>query len=866
MSIGRMGAGFAAVGAVVAMALGSDPSWATPAPLIASPRFVVKPTTQVSATPSSTRPHWACPRERCLAIVDPPPVRRGSHYALTQSGPLLEGGGEFGGLDPADLVSAYKIPATSPTQTVAVVEAFGYAAAESDLATYRERYGLPACTKANGCFKQVNLKGEEGNYPTEAGATAEGWQGESALDMDMVSAACASCKIMMVEGPPEEVDSGVETAVNAGATEVSLSFGSAEQLLCEAGGCTGEAAQKTVEFYSRPGVPIFVAGGDAGYNDHLEGASSPSFPASLPDVVSVGGTTLLKAASTGRGWREEVWSKSGSGCSTGWETPAWQISFSQFGCAHRLDNDVAAVADWNRSPVSVYTTTYHRWSLVGGTSASAPLVAGIMAHASAAVRSAGARAFYEGAPLFDVTTGSNGPCVPSVLCLARVGYDPPTGMGTPNGVPLTVLPDVAKVAPSEGPEAGGTTVTISGTGFEAGDTARFGSTAATSSELESATSMKATAPAGTGTVDVTVVSSAGSSPTSAADHFIYDEKADLAYTGATESVDEQSITLSATLTNHNTSLPIAARSVKFAVGAEICEGTTNGSGLASCVIQVNDAPGGYTMTAKTVAGGGYLEASTSAGFTVQAPPVFGRCLKASSSKVAGKVVYHGKFTTATCTEKSVTQEGKFEWSAGLGPKTGFTVVMKPSTSTTPIKLESASKQLLVCKNATGVGHVTGLKTATIGITLTECTYNGVSCTTFGESGVVSLGNYNAELGWVNKALKKAALRLTTAEKYYFPGEYLYTGYECGGTGVALGAKYVVPAILLPVAVNKTSVKSTLKFAQSKGKQIPSALEGGPTETFEEERSTSEDVKDSPVGLAATLLQTYEEGYEINTAF
>ena len=70
-------------------------------------------------------------------------------YALRVGGPLLEGSGEKGGYDPQDLQSAYKISASGrSTQTIALIEAYGYDEAESDLAAYRARYGLGPCTKA----------------------------------------------------------------------------------------------------------------------------------------------------------------------------------------------------------------------------------------------------------------------------------------------------------------------------------------------------------------------------------------------------------------------------------------------------------------------------------------------------------------------------------------------------------------------------------------------------------------------------------------------------------------------------------------------------------------------------------------------
>jgi IPT/TIG domain len=489
-----------------------------------------KATSEVSATPSATKPHWACPTGPCEAIVDPPPVKLSSGYALTPNGPLFEGGGIGGGYSPADLQSAYKFPATGgSTQTIALVDAFGYAAAESDLAEYRKQYGLPACTKGSGCFKRLNQKGEEANYPKEGGAEEKGWQVESALDLDMASAACPSCHIMLVEAEnaalvPDNLAKSVNTAVIAGATEVSNSYGAPEEFCASLGGeCTTVASD-----YSHAGVVITVSAGDEGYNNNYSSNASPSFPATLPSVISVGGTFLHKAANA-RGWSESVWNEpgrkigTGSGCSAIQTKPAWQTDKA---CTHRIDNDIAAVGGCE-TPVSVYMKAEGGFVLLCGTSASAPLVAGIMALASEPVRSLGARAFYESpGSVFDVTKGTNGTCSPPVedeyFCHAEIAYDGPTGLGTPNGLPSSTVPTVTKVEPNAGPVAGGTSVAITGTNFTGATAVKFGSTAATSFKVNSATSITATSPAeAAGTVDVTVTTPEATSPPNSGDLFTY---------------------------------------------------------------------------------------------------------------------------------------------------------------------------------------------------------------------------------------------------------------------------------------------------------------------------------------------------------
>jgi hypothetical protein len=479
---------------------------------------------------------WACPTGACEAIVVPQPVKVAGGYALPGSDRILEGSGERKGLDPQDLQSAYKIPSTigSP-QTIALIDAFGYPDAESDLATYRERYGLPPCTTANGCFKKVNQNGVEGSYPREE----EGWDTEAALDEDMASAACPQCHILMVEGKgelPAQLGAAVNTAVRLGANEISNSYGYPEKdvALCGASKCSQYDTD-----YDHPGVLIAASAGDSGYDDvYFElGYGTTNFPAASPNVLAVGGTALFKVAGSPRGWFEEAWGEfaisagTGSGCSSQ-AKPAWQ---TDSGCAGRTDNDVSAVAAVV-TPVSIRFDG--GWTLVGGTSVASPLVAGIEAHSTAYVRSLGAEAFYKDpSSLYDVTEGFNwdpldasgsSECAPQeYLCNAEVGYDGPTGLGTPDGVPVIAEapqpPTITNVKPHLGPLAGGTAVTITGTNLAAAKEVDFGSLPAKSVTADSATSITAESPAtsATGAVEVTVTTAAGKSAATSADRFTY---------------------------------------------------------------------------------------------------------------------------------------------------------------------------------------------------------------------------------------------------------------------------------------------------------------------------------------------------------
>jgi hypothetical protein len=431
----------------------------------------------ISMTPSTTQPYYACPNGACDAIVEPPPVKTTAGYALPNGTPLV-GSGVEGGYTPEELRSAYGIPKTGGAgQTIAVIDAFGDETAEEDLAIYREKYKLPECARENvnkeHCFKKVNGKGEEGNYPPPP-PSGNNWGIETSLDLDMVSAACPECHILLVEAAPE-VGGGPETgeiptlaaavnkAVELGATEISNSYSSPEDYepWCGVTGC----AQYNSDYdhpeyenskHERYPIVITASAGDHGYDNDTFGAGVdlPGFPATSPYVISVGGTELDSAANS-RGWSETAWFDTGSGCSSFEVRAEWQPVGA---CgSKRTDNDVAAVASC-ATPVSVYSTPrFGGWWYMCGTSASAPLIAGIEAHASGYTRSLGAQAFYKKpSMLFHISEGSNGTCgVESesswYLCNAtKAGYNGPTGWGTPDGVFEAATAPTATTAPATG--------------------------------------------------------------------------------------------------------------------------------------------------------------------------------------------------------------------------------------------------------------------------------------------------------------------------------------------------------------------------------------------------------------------------------
>lgn len=132
-----------------------------------------------------------------------------------------------------------------------------------------------------------------------------------------------------------------------------------------------------------------------------------------------------------RGWRETVWSGAGSGCSTLFPKPSWQ---KDTGCSKRTVGDTAAVAD-PATGVAVYgpaSLSSSGWLIMGGTSAAAPIIAGIYGVNGGSVNAA-STIYSHADALWDVTYGHNGSCG-NYLCTAKVGYDGPTGMGTPMGI------------------------------------------------------------------------------------------------------------------------------------------------------------------------------------------------------------------------------------------------------------------------------------------------------------------------------------------------------------------------------------------------------------------------------------------------
>lgn len=334
--------------------------------------------------------------------------------------------GNNGAYDPGYLQSAYNVAdaiysGSGTGQVVAIVDAYDDPNIVSDMASFRGFFllpDLPECTtwpSATACFRKVNQSGAVGPYP----APDPGWAQKIALDVDMVSAICPSCSILLVEANSNglgDLSAAVNEAVLLGANVVSNSYG--------AGEWSGEAGLDSA--FNHQGVAITVSSGDAGYGTE--------WPAASPYVTAVGGTSLTQTTSTGsRNGSETAWSGAGSGCSAYEPKPEWQTDAV---CAARTVADVSAVADPNTG-VWIYDSYGNGgWAILGGTSVAAPIVGAVYALAGNSRSSnvqMSSNPYGHLTALFDATGGSNGSCGGTYLCTGSVGYDGPTGLGTPNG-------------------------------------------------------------------------------------------------------------------------------------------------------------------------------------------------------------------------------------------------------------------------------------------------------------------------------------------------------------------------------------------------------------------------------------------------
>jgi subtilase family serine protease len=330
---------------------------------------------------------------------------------------------------PSTVRALYNLPATGGSMAIAIVDAYDYPTALADFNSFSQAFGLPQetskiATVARNQHLQVVYAG--GRKPMSGGAYIASWNIEAALDIEWAHAMAPNAKIYLVEGQSDsstDLDNAVrEAATIRGVKEVSMSWGGSE---------TPSENWRSDPVFTRPGVVYFASGGDSA--DQME------YPAASPNVVACGGTTINRA-SNGAVVNETAWNDTGCGPSAYEPRPAFQSAVAGVVGNKRGVSDISFVADPNTG-VYVYDSTpvwgEKGWFILGGTSVSAPSLAGVVNNAAAQNGFAASTAAEEAriygnlgnaAAYRDVTSGTDG------SYSAQVGYDFVTGVGTPNGL------------------------------------------------------------------------------------------------------------------------------------------------------------------------------------------------------------------------------------------------------------------------------------------------------------------------------------------------------------------------------------------------------------------------------------------------
>jgi kumamolisin len=312
--------------------------------------------------------------------------------------------------------------AATGARAIAIVDAYDYPGALSDLTKFSSQFSLPAPTSAN--FQVVYATGTK---PTDG--TGSGWDVEAALDIQYAHGLAPKAKIYLVEAASnsfsdlfQAVDKAGQLVAAAGGGEVSMSWGGGE--------FSSELSLDSHMTTSK--VVYFASSGDS---------AGTEYPCVSPNVVCVGGTGNSRNPSTGKFEGEIAWIDTGGGFSLYEARPAYQNAIAGIVGAKRGVPDVAAVADPNTG-VWIYNLANGGWFPVGGTSAASPVSAAIVnsAGAFAASTSAELAAIYStvgsaGAGWNDVTSGA---CGLYDGFQAVSGWDPCTGVGSPRGFSFKV--------------------------------------------------------------------------------------------------------------------------------------------------------------------------------------------------------------------------------------------------------------------------------------------------------------------------------------------------------------------------------------------------------------------------------------------
>ena len=278
--------------------------------------------------------------------------------------------------------------------------------------------------------------------------------GEVALDIQVAGAAyyCATGKAATIRVYwCQDIAQGVLAALKDGCDVCSISWGADE---ADWGKVAGDAMEAAAQAATAAGMVVFAAAGDNDSSDGGAGAANVDLPAGCPHIIGCGGTNKTRALETV--WNNNPGQTNGEGTGGGYSTlfafPAWQASNGAPKGPGRLVPDVAANAD----PDTGYEIIVNgQAEVVGGTSAVAPLYAGLFAAFGRKLGWAGEKLWATGSrgAFSDVTQGDNG------MFHAAAGPDPCTGLGAPIGAKIdAVLVAATQPTPAPTPTPGTATV------------------------------------------------------------------------------------------------------------------------------------------------------------------------------------------------------------------------------------------------------------------------------------------------------------------------------------------------------------------------------------------------------------------------
>jgi len=341
---------------------------------------------------------------------------------------------------PLQLASLYNFPAgTGQGECVAIIE-LGGGERTADLNTYFSGLGIQPAPRV------VTISVDHGrNHPT---GDPSGPDGEVMLDIEVVGAIAPGTNIAVYFAP--NTDAGfldaITTAIHDTTNKpsiISISWGGPESSWTEQSMTAFDSAFQAA---AAMGITVCVASGDNGSSDGVnDGGNHVDFPASSPYVLACGGTTLQASGSIITG--ESVWNDgeqggaSGGGVSTFFPLPAWQGGLQlalTSGVTQALTMRGVPDVSGDADPETGYDVRIDgRDTVIGGTSAVAPLWAGLIARINSTrgtpVGFVNPRLYAAASALSDITNGNNGSYE------AAPGWDACTGLGSPDGTKIAAL-------------------------------------------------------------------------------------------------------------------------------------------------------------------------------------------------------------------------------------------------------------------------------------------------------------------------------------------------------------------------------------------------------------------------------------------